>query len=64
MQDENQSLRRTTTELTNALASPGNGPPANTGSMMGGTPGAQDEQNALVSSARNTLGVPYGMAPA
>jgi hypothetical protein len=65
MQAENQSLRKTTTQMTNALAAVG----ANSGSgyvpqagpmqaaQAGGTP---DSMNAVVNAARNTLGQPTG----
>lgn len=57
MQAENQSLRRTTTDLTNSLATMGTRTAAP--SSMEQPP---DSPGAIVEASRNTLGVPTGMA--
>ena len=65
MQAENQNLRKTTTQLTNDLAAVG----ANSGAgyvpqqgqmQAGQAGGGPDSMNAVVASARNTLGQPTG----
>ena len=65
MQAENQNLRKTTTQLTNDLAAVG----ANSGAgyvpqqgqmQDGQAGGGPDSMNAVVASARNTLGQPTG----
>lgn len=59
-QAENQNLRKSATQMTNALASIGNSGASqvNQRSRYGGG----DDPNAIVDSARNTLGVPTGAA--
>ena len=57
MQAENQSLRKTTTDLTNSLATMGTRTAAP--SSMEQPP---DSPGAIVEASRNTLGVPTGMA--
>lgn len=54
-QAENQSLRRTATDLTNSLASVGNKRTGGSMQMPSDSPGA------IVEASRNTLGVPTGM---
>ena len=65
LQAENQNLRKTATQMTNALSSVGNrrGGTAQTGAPA--TPGgtvtaAPEEAGAIVNAARNTLGQPTG----
>jgi hypothetical protein len=65
MQDENQNLRKTATQMTNALATVGNrrGGAAQTGGMAtpGGTvPSMEEEPGAIVTAARNNMGQPTG----
>jgi len=57
MQAENQSLRKTTTDLTNSLATMGTRTAAP--SSMEQSP---DSPGAIVEASRNTLGVPTGAA--
>jgi hypothetical protein len=58
MQAENQSLRKTTSDLTNSLATVGS---RRSGTQSSMTP-QPDSPGAIVDAARNTLGVPTGMA--
>jgi len=65
MQDENQNLRKTATQMTNALATVGNrrGGAAQTGGTAtpGGTvPSMEEEPGAIVTAARNNMGQPTG----
>ena len=65
MQQENQNLRKTATQMTNALSSIGNrrGGMANTGApaVAGGTvPAGAEEPGAIVNSARNSMGQQTG----
>ena len=65
MQAENQNLRKTTTQMTNRLASVGadggGGLVPQPGPMQAGQAGGSpDSMGAVVSAARNTLGQPTG----
>ena len=65
MQQENANLRKTATQMTNALSSIGNrrGGMANTGApaVQGGTtPAGPEEPSAIVNAARNSMGQPTG----
>jgi TolA-binding protein len=65
MQTENQNLRQTATNATNALASMSSrrGGAINQGATkVAEAGGGPNTTNAVVESARNTLGVPTGMA--
>jgi len=67
MQSENQNLRKTTTQMTNALAavgaSAGAGAVPQPGQTQAGNAGGGPESmGAIVASARNTLGQPTGSA--
>jgi regulator of replication initiation timing len=65
MQAENQNLRKTTTQMTNALAevgaNSGSGYVPQQGQMQSAQAGGGPESmNSVVSAARNMMGVPTG----
>ena len=62
MQSENQTLRKTTSDLTNSLSAMGTRRAEPTGGGASSPVLSPDGPNAIVDQARNSLGVPTGMA--
>jgi hypothetical protein len=65
VQEENNNLRKTATQMTNALSTIGSrqGGMAQTGGMAtagGSVPSAPEEPGAIVNAARNNMGQPTG----